>query len=369
MSRDRFKILMSSLRFDDKSTRSNRRTKDAFAPFRDVWDEFNKNLSTYYIAGSLLTVDEQLMPFRGRCSFLQYLPSKPDRYGMKVFWVADSANNFPLLGIPYLGRPLGQDRQVNFGRNIALQLATPFFKSGRNITCDNFFTDLALVEGCQNNGLTVVGTVRSNKTFLPYPFKSKRNLPLHGSEFVYNKTATLVNYQGKRLKNTVLLSSMHDEGMVKPGAPKQKPEIGLFYNQTKGAVDSLDKLAHAYTCKRISKRWPFVMFANIIDLATVAARCVWSIKFEDDALANKDARSAFIQCISKSLMLPYMKRRLMHTNMHRGTLDLMKRSIKRMELESEGCKMPRAKTVRQDKSKTVRSGQAASTMHKRQANF
>ncbi|KAL8603998.1 hypothetical protein ACOMHN_039042 [Nucella lapillus] len=41
-------------------------------------------------------------------------------------------------------------------------------------------------------------------------------------------------YGGKRLKNAVLLSSMHDEGMVKPGAPKQKPEIVLFYNQTRG---------------------------------------------------------------------------------------------------------------------------------------
>lgn len=166
-----------------------------------MWGQFNANLSKHYIPGPLFTTDEQLVPLRG-CSFLLYLPSEPNRYGIKIFWVADSSNNFPLLGIPYLGRPIGQDRQMNLGRNIALQLAQPFFKSGRNITCNNYFTDLALAEGCLKNGLTVVGTVRTNKRFLPVPFQLKKDLPLHSSEFAYGSTATLVNYRGKKNKNS-----------------------------------------------------------------------------------------------------------------------------------------------------------------------
>ena len=59
------------------------------------------------------------------------------------------------------------------------------------------------------------------------------------------------------------------------------------------------------------------MFANVLDLATVAAHCVW---FEADSLAKKDARSPFIQCTSKSLMLTYMKRRPMQTNIERAFL-------------------------------------------------
>lgn len=82
---------------------------------------------------------------------------------------------------------------MNLGRNIALQLAQPFFKSGRNITCDNYCTDLALAEGCLKNG----GTVRTNKRFLPVPFQLKKDLP-----FAYGSTATLVNYRGKKNKNS-----------------------------------------------------------------------------------------------------------------------------------------------------------------------
>ncbi|KAK7105966.1 hypothetical protein V1264_017276 [Littorina saxatilis] len=191
---------MTHMRFDDKSTRNARRERDVFAPFRDVWDKFQKSLKSHYIPGPLLTVDEQLVPFRGRCSFLQYLPSKPDRYGMKVFWIADAEQNFPLYGVPYLGRPAGQERQVNLGRNIAVELATPFFKSGRNVTCDNFFTDLTLSETLLKNGMTLVGTVRANKRFLPDSLKTKKHLALNDSEFSFTADATVVRYQRKKKK-------------------------------------------------------------------------------------------------------------------------------------------------------------------------
>ena len=166
-SRNRFLRLLNFLRFDDKETRSAWRSRDVFAPFRDFWDAFTKNLGDHYIPGPFITIDEQLVPFRGRCSFIQYLPSKPDKDGIKNFWAADAENNFPLVAEPYLGRPLGADRQVNLGRNVALRLSAPFFDSGRNVTADNFFTDKELSDVLQNNGLTFVGTVRANKRFLP----------------------------------------------------------------------------------------------------------------------------------------------------------------------------------------------------------
>ena len=85
---------------------------------------------------------------------------------------------------------------------------------------------------------------------------------------------------------------MHVDGVVDKNDRKKKPEIILFYNSTKGPVDTMDKLAHTYTTKRATKlahtyttkratkRWPLVMVSNILGLATVAARCVWKIKSE-----------------------------------------------------------------------------------------
>ena len=102
---------------------------------------------------------------------------------------------------------------------------------------------------------------------------------------------------------------MHNKGEVKEDSPKKTPELILFYNSTKGAVDALDKMVHSYTSKRKSKRWPMAMLSNVLDISTVAARCVWSIKFKNDILSHKDQRSAFITNVSKQMMLPQMRRR------------------------------------------------------------
>ena len=60
MMKQRFKELMPCLKCDGKSTRSIKRAKDAFVPFRDIWDQFNSNLSQPHIAGSLLTLMSSL---------------------------------------------------------------------------------------------------------------------------------------------------------------------------------------------------------------------------------------------------------------------------------------------------------------------
>lgn len=335
MSQVRFETLLSCLRFDDKVTRSERRESDVFAPFREMWEEFNRNLAKHYIPGRNLTVGEQLLPFRGRCDFLQYSPSTPERYGIKVFWITDSDNSYPLAGRPYLGRPLGRERPVNLGRNTVLELAEPFKKTGRNITCGNFFTDLALAEACLKDGLTVVGSVRTNQRFIPTPFKEKRGLPLHECEFVYNESTTVVNYQGKKNKNTVVLSSMHSKGEVKEGAPKRKPEMIRYYDATKGAVDSLDRLRQAFSTQRKTQRWPMVMFSNILDLATVAARCIFSIKYPDDHLASENGRNNFIQSISETMIEVYMVRRLTHPQMPTDLSLLIETSIRKIGESAE----------------------------------
>ena len=329
-SRNRFLQLLNFLRFDDKETRSARRSRDVFASFRDFWDAFTRNLSDHYIPGPFITIDEQLVPFRGRCSFIQYLPSKPDKDGIKIFWAADAENNFPLVAEPCLGRPLGADRQVNVGRNVALRLSAPFFDSGRNVTTDNFFTDKELSDVLQNNGLTFVGTVRANKRFLPESFKNKRGLQLHASSFLFQDKTTIVNYQTKRNKNVVAMSTMHHDCAVAPQAPK-KPDIIRFYNSTKGAVDSVDQMAHAYSTKHITRRWPMVLFYNTLDLSTIAARIVWSIKFPDHLLSKKDARPQFILRVAEQLSLEHMERRLCAQNMPKFLKNTMEMHVQHLQ--------------------------------------
>ena len=71
---------------------------------------------------------------------------------------------------------------------------------------------------------------------------------------------------------------MHDDAAV-DDTPKRKPEMVWYYNRTKGGVDKMDQLAHTYTVKRRTKRWPLVVFMNLLDIAAIAAYTAWTVKF------------------------------------------------------------------------------------------
>jgi len=90
MSYNRFLFLLSAIRFDDKSTRNQRKTTDKLAAIRFILDEFVKNCKSTYSLSEFFTIDEMLVPFRGRCSFIQYVPNKPAKYGIKIFALCDA---------------------------------------------------------------------------------------------------------------------------------------------------------------------------------------------------------------------------------------------------------------------------------------
>ena len=90
MTKNRFKALLRFCRFDNTRTREERLKSDKLAAIRDLWTMFLARLQICYTPGGSLTVDEQLIPTRGRCNFRQYMPSKPGKYGLKIFWCCDS---------------------------------------------------------------------------------------------------------------------------------------------------------------------------------------------------------------------------------------------------------------------------------------
>ena len=69
MSCERFHTISRVFRFDDKATQLLRRSNEKFAPIREVFDIWVQTLSNSFRPYENVTVDEQLVPFRGRCSF------------------------------------------------------------------------------------------------------------------------------------------------------------------------------------------------------------------------------------------------------------------------------------------------------------
>ncbi|XP_047103800.1 piggyBac transposable element-derived protein 3-like [Schistocerca piceifrons] len=123
MSVNRFEDIRRMIRFDDSHTHEAQSADDKLATVRCVWELLLDKCRNRMIPNDSLTVDEQLVPFRGRCSFTQYMPSKPAKYGIKIFWLCDATSAYALDRIVYTGRKPHEPIQKNLGLNVVKDLA------------------------------------------------------------------------------------------------------------------------------------------------------------------------------------------------------------------------------------------------------
>ena len=96
-------------------------------------------------------------------------------------------------------------------------MVAPIFGSTRNITCEQYFTSVALFEEFLQSRLTAVGTVMTNCKHLPpqlLPCTEKRDLD--SSMFTYKEKVNMVSWHRKKSKFVLLLSTLHHDSSLEP---------------------------------------------------------------------------------------------------------------------------------------------------------
>ncbi|XP_029986470.1 piggyBac transposable element-derived protein 4-like, partial [Sphaeramia orbicularis] len=316
MSLKVFHLYSTLLRFDDRETRAERRASDKLAAVRKLWDAWVERLPALYNPGPDVTVDEQLVPFRGRCPFRQYMLSKPAKYGIKSWVACDARSSYVWKMQVYTGKPAagGWERGTGAAKGSEKNQATRVVLdvteglTGRNVTCDNFFTSYELAGRLlheRNN--TLLGTIRKNKPELPRALLELRGRRVLSSKFAFTPDTALVSYVPKKNKNVLLLSTLHAR------APEVrsdgKPAIVLDYNANKGGVDTLDKVMGSYSCRRMTKRWPLVVFHNIVDMSGYNAFVIWRELNPGWLAGRRNKRRVFLEQLGKALVAPLIERR------------------------------------------------------------
>ncbi|CAE1279103.1 unnamed protein product [Acanthosepion pharaonis] len=136
---------------------------------------FIEACGTHYIPHEFLTVDEQLLVFQGHCPFRMYIPNKPEKYGIKIVMVNDVKSKYMLSGIPYLGKQGTRATEgQNLGHSFTEDLTQCYHNTKRNVTTENWFTSIPLIQVMLHNcAMTLIGTVRGNKSEIPEEMKDK----------------------------------------------------------------------------------------------------------------------------------------------------------------------------------------------------
>ena len=123
-----------------------------------------------YKIGKSVSVDECMVPFKGRVSMLQYTPKKPNKLGLKGWVLAASDSGYAYNWKLYTGK---EDDRVALGLGESVVLAmTECLPAGHVVYCDNFFTRvLWLALTLERRGIGSCGTVRANRRGLSVQLK------------------------------------------------------------------------------------------------------------------------------------------------------------------------------------------------------
>lgn len=96
MKRERFSLIMKFLHLAHNVhyIPKGQPNHDPLYKLRPFLEPLITNFKRCYILHRELSVDKAMIGFKGRLIFIQYLPNKPTKWGMKAYLLADSSTGY-----------------------------------------------------------------------------------------------------------------------------------------------------------------------------------------------------------------------------------------------------------------------------------
>ena len=92
-------------------------------------ETLQRRFRTIYTPAQHIAIDEGMVPWKGRLSFRQYLPNKPDKFGIKLYQLSESKSGYicdfeVCTGKDFDPNPDGdeEDKQLGHSYNVVLGL-------------------------------------------------------------------------------------------------------------------------------------------------------------------------------------------------------------------------------------------------------
>jgi len=233
-----------------------------------------------------LTVDEQIVPFKGRLSFKQYIKAKPVRFGIKVWAAADSVTSFVTDFSVYTGKASQEhvETTLNQGMStgVVLKLTEALWNRGYRVYTDNFYTSPQLAQALWEKEMHLVGTIRTNRKGWPKEvgYKPEYKASRGDCRFCFllfepNSISQFMNiYRWKTTRSMIamswmdtnavnMLSTIHEteefplaQYVTRYGSlPIQCPNIVKDYHSYMHGVDLADQLRGSYTTLLPGNKW------------------------------------------------------------------------------------------------------------------
>lgn len=237
----------------------------------DVFMTLCENLVKCYTPRQDVCIDESLMLFKGRLGWVQYIPMKRRRFGVKYFMLCESKTGYVYKMTIYVGKGTQFDPEYDeypVSSRVVLSLMKSLFGKGYCVTVDNYYTSPQLADALVMNQTDTYGTLRLNRKEVPEQLKRKKLKKGEVLAFQRGKVMTLL---WKDKKDVAMLSTIHNPAMdviETRQEPVKKPKVVCEYNHTMGGVDKVDQQLVDYPIPRKrGKKYYKTVFFHLMDIA------------------------------------------------------------------------------------------------------
>lgn len=285
MPRERFGSILRFLHFvDNNSAPPREEDRDRLFKIRPVIEELRRQFQLNYILSREISIDETMVKFKGRKFFRQFLPSKPIRFGFKLFTLAESKSGYIWNFKIYTGRK--GEAEENQTKKVVVRLMSPLEDKGYRLFTDNFYSSPDLFFTLREHGIQACGTVRPNRKDLPkeimdHKLPLVKNLPRGGS--LFRKKGELIAATWKDKKPVHLISTV-PVGNAMDTAKRKVKENGAWvekefqcpaaiklYNEFMGVVDLADQRIATYKKHLKTSTWYLALFYHCLEQSCLNA--------------------------------------------------------------------------------------------------
>nr|XP_027198261.1 piggyBac transposable element-derived protein 4-like [Dermatophagoides pteronyssinus] len=232
-------------------------------------DYINGKFIDYFIPSEQICVDESIVKFKGRISFITYNPQKPTKWGIKVYTLADSNTGYICQILPYYGSLTTQTLirpDLPVSTRIPLHLCTMLLKKipearGYHLFTDRYYTSLVLADELHKLNCHLTGTIMNNRKGLPPEIKKPKFNKNVSIKSYRRKNNLIITWKDKRI--VTLFTNRYNPSMknvkriIRNGVSTmiKKPNAILNYSKYMGGVDKANQFASTYCFMRKSIKW------------------------------------------------------------------------------------------------------------------
>ncbi len=294
MTRDRFQLIQYRLHITAEVVLGQDNIWSKLLPLRD---SVLQGCKTSFVPFEHITVDEQMCAFKGVHQAKQYLPSKPVRFGFKLFVSACADTAFILNFDIYPGALNATATGKSYKpEDIVMRLVDQWLGVGRVVVTDSYYTSLSLAKRLWENKTRFCGTVRKGRVGLPSQMNSPKLARGHSVSF--QQSPFVATAWGDRSTVRLLSSgrAATNNGKVrrwcKGGTLYEydAPPPLILYSRYMRGVDRADQYLEYFRPKGKSQRWWMVLALHLINIAVHNAYVLYRNNSNNLPISNRDFR-------------------------------------------------------------------------------